>query len=104
MEDLVHTKFLAKNKVHITSSFNNEKDNENWLTAQIITGVQNESQQETGLLGVVIHLPSNGIRTQMSDEKISSAAANSNDELMSEDLIVINYDNIGNCITRYWVP
>ena len=50
-EDLVRTNFVENKKRRTTSSVSAEKDNDNRLISQIITGVQNSSRNESGLAG-----------------------------------------------------
>ena len=75
----VRKKFLDNKKRHTTRSVSVEKDNENWLISQIITGVQNASRYESGLVGGVTHFPTNGRRAQVSAVNGGSNPSNRNE-------------------------
>ena len=72
IEDPVRTKFLENKKRRTTSSVSAEKDNENRLISQIITGVQNASINKSGLEGGVNRFPNNVSRAQVSAANIGS--------------------------------
>ena len=93
----MRTKFLENKKRCTTISVSVEKDNENRLISQIITGVQNTSQNDPRLSGGVTHLPTNGSRAQVSAANGGSTYSNIND---TEDRIVVIYDNLGNLVTK----
>ena len=78
-EDPVLTKFLANKKRHTTSSVSVEKDNKNRFISQIITGVQNESQNGYGLTGGVTPFPTNVRRAQVSAANRGSTSSNINE-------------------------
>ena len=78
-EDPERTKLLANKKRRTTSSVSDEKDNENWLIYQIITGVQKASQNESGLAGGVTCLPTNESRAQVSAANRGSISSNRNE-------------------------
>ena len=99
-EDLVCTHFLSNKKIHITSSGSAKKYNYNGLISQIITGVQNASRNESGLEGGVIHFPTNGRRTKVSDEHRSRSYAIRNEP---EESIVVTYNQLWNCVPGYWL-
>ena len=80
-----------------TSSAGVEKDNKNWLISQIITGVQNASQNESGLEGVVTRFPNNRSRAQVSSVNRFSTPPNIND---TEDRSVVIYGRLGNLATK----
>ena len=80
-----------------TISTNAKEENENQLTYQIITGVQNSIHHKYGLARGVIRFRTNGIRTQVSAENRRSAFEIRNEP---EKLSVLTYNHIGNCITR----
>ena len=96
-EDPVRTKFLENKKRRITSSVSAEKDNKNRLISQIITGVQNASQNESGLAGGVIHFPTNGSRAKVSAENRGSTYSN---RKKTEERSVVIYDHLGNLVTK----
>ena len=56
-EDPVRKNSMVNKKRRTTISVSAEKDNENWLISQIITGVQKGSQNEYGLAGRVAPFP-----------------------------------------------
>ena len=58
-EDMVRTKLLANKNRLTTSSASAEKDHDNRVISHIIS-------HEYGFVGLVIRVPSNGIRTQVS--------------------------------------
>ena len=93
----MRAKFLVMKERRTTSFVSAEKVNENPLISQIITGVHNSIQNDPRLTGGVNRFPTNEIRSQVSDEKISSTSSNRND---TEDWIVVIYDRLGNLVTN----
>ena len=96
-EDLVRTKFLANKKRHTTSSVSVEKYNKNRLIYQIITEVQNEIRNESGLAGGLTRFYTNGSRAQVSAKNKGSTSSNRNE---IEERSVVIYDHLGNLITN----
>ena len=96
-EDPVRTKFLENKKRCTTRSFSAEKNNENRLISQIITGVQNESRNESGLAGGVTRFPTNGIRAQVSAANRGSTSSKINE---TEERSVVIYDHPENLVTK----
>ena len=94
----MRTKLLENNKRRTKSSVNADKDNDNRLISNIITGVQNMIQNETILEVEVTRFQNNGIRAQVSATNISSTVTHNN---YQEEFSVVNYDYLGNQITRY---
>ena len=99
-EDPVRTEFLANKNRRTTSSVSAKKYNENQVISQIITGVQNSIHYESILVGVLIRLPSYGIRTQVSSVNRISAS-----EIIHEpeELNVFTYDHLGKHIKSSWM-
>ena len=77
-KDLIRTKFLADKKRRTTSSDSAGKYKYNRLISQIITGVQNSSQNKYGLAGGVTRFPTNRSRAQVSAENRGSTYSNIN--------------------------
>ena len=92
MKQEERTKFLTNRKQSTTISVNTGNGYEKWLVSQIISGVQNKSRQETGLVGGVIILPTNGSRNKVTSVNRSSATKKRNDQQVMEELSVITYD------------
>ena len=90
-------KFLVNKKRFTTRSISVEKDNENLLIYQIITGVQNTIQNEYLLEGGVTNLPTNGSRAQLYAANRSSNCSNIND---TEEGSVVIYNHLGNLVTK----
>ena len=67
------------------------------LISQIIAGVQNSSQNESGLAGGVTCLPNNRSRAQVSAANGGSTFSNRN---KTEERSVVIYDHIGNLVTK----
>ena len=93
----MHKKFLANKKRRTITSLNAEKDNDDKLISQIITGVHNASQNYPRLAGVVTHFPINWSRGQVSAMNRKSTSSNRND---TEDRSLVIYDQLGNLITN----
>ena len=72
-------------------------DNENWLISQIITGVQNESQNGYALSVGVNRLPTNGIRAQLSH---ANRISTSSKIKKTRERSVVIYDHLGNLVTK----
>ena len=94
-EARVGTNNLATKKTHNTRYVSAGKDNENWLISQIITGVQNPSQNEPGLAGGVDRFPTNGSKTQVSAANICSTSSTRNN---TEYWSVLIYHKLGNVV------
>ena len=90
-----HRYWQIKRGAPTTSSVSSEKDKENWLISQIITGVQNSSRNEPSLEGGVTHLPTNGSRAQVSAANRSSNTSNRND---TEEQSLVIYDHLGKLV------
>ena len=93
----LRTYLLTNKKRRTTSSFSAEKENENRLISQIITGVKNESRNESGLAGGVTHFPTNGSRAHVSATNRGSTSSNRNEK---EERSVVIYDHLGNLVTK----
>ena len=96
-EEPVRIKFLANKKRSTTRSVSVVKDNKNGLISQIITGVQNASRNESGLVGGATHFPTNGRREQVSAANRGSTSSNINE---TEEQSVVIYDHLGNLVTN----
>ena len=94
-----HSPWKTKKRL-VISSISADKYNENRLISQIITGVQNESQNESVLAGGVTRFPTNGSRAQVSAENRGSTSSNRNE---TEELSVVIYDHLGNLVTKTWL-
>ena len=89
--------FTENKKRRTTSSVGARKDNKNRLISQIITGVQNASQNESGLAGGVNRFPTNGLRAQLSATNRGSNSSNRNE---TEEQGVVIYDHLGKLVTK----
>ena len=77
------TKLLSNEKIQITSSIDTGKENDDIFISLIITGVKNSIQQEKIFEGGVIHLLTNGSRTQVYAINRRSSSANINYQQVS---------------------
>ena len=96
-EDPICTKLLANKKRRTNRSVSGEKDNKNRLISQIITGVKNEIQNESGLAGGVTCFPTNGSRAQVSN---ANKGSTSSDRNKTEERSVVIYNHPGNLVTN----
>ena len=94
---MVRTNFLENKKRRTTSSVSSGKEDKNQLISQIITGVQNASQNKSGLAGVVTRFPTNGSRAQVSATNRGHTSSNRNE---TEDRSVVIYDHLENLVTN----
>ena len=96
-EDRVRTKFLTNKKRRTTRSVSVEKNNKNQLISQIITGVKNASQNESGLEGGVTRVPTNGRMAQLYAYNRGSTSSNRNE---TEEQSLVVYDRLCNLVTN----
>ena len=88
---------MVNKKRRNTSYVSDEKYNENRLISNIITGVRNAIQNESGLEEGVTSFPANGRRSQVSAENRGSTSSNRNE---TEERSVVIYYHLGNLITK----
>ena len=93
----MRTDSLLNKMRRTTRSVSSEKYNKKRLIYQIITGVQNARQNESGLAGGVTRFPISVSRAQVSSANRCSDFTNIND---TEDQSVVIYDHLGNLVIK----